>query len=71
MDLSNGLEDVPVLIEGSSGVLTFPQFQVSSLFVSVVVATLGLCRCFSDTGHVFVAANVAWLFIFIGVLEEL
>lgn len=62
MDLSNGLEDVPVLIEESSGVLTFPEFQVSSLFVSVVVATLGLCRCFSDanTGYIIVAANVTW-----------
>lgn len=62
MDLSNGLEDVPVLIEGSSGVLTFPEFQVSSLFVSVVVATLGLCRCFGEvnTGYIIVAANVTW-----------
>lgn len=33
MDLSNGLEDVPVSIEGSSGVLTFPEFQVSSLLL--------------------------------------
>lgn len=36
LDLSNGLESVPVLIKKSSGALTFPVFQViiRSVFLS-------------------------------------
>uniref|UniRef100_A0A3Q4B841 Uncharacterized protein n=1 Tax=Mola mola TaxID=94237 RepID=A0A3Q4B841_MOLML len=56
MDLSNGLEDVPVFTEGSSGLLTFPEYQYSpdniqgpGCTIDVSEVTLPGCSCLSHS----------------------